>query len=258
MATAELTDLMADLKRLWLSMQAGEAEIALDFLNAPHEPKDHIHWLQHQCMRELRGPGLLERTNSRTRWLVDNIAAGLPAAETEEGRVELQHQLHHIAEEFDHYKLYADILESITGEPVRMDDIRGLKLPGDKGNEDLRNRLFAEDARLARLAYEFTEGGGAGIFYAQAAIEGDDSLSQSIKAAGRSIFDDEVPHGEYGVEGVASGLENAQEYAKFRDMIVQIIWLRLPMRAQMHGTTISHERIQEIIDGKIDPIKPLT
>ncbi|MDA1036590.1 MAG: hypothetical protein O3B65_06895, partial [Chloroflexi bacterium] len=88
MATAELTDLMADLKRLWLSLQAGEAEIASDFLTAPHEPKDHVHWLQHQCMRELRGPGLLERPKSRTRWLVDNIAAGLPAAETEDGRAE--------------------------------------------------------------------------------------------------------------------------------------------------------------------------
>lgn len=257
MATTELTDLMADLKGLWLSMQAGEAEIALDFLNAPHQPKDHVHWLRHQCMRELRGPGLLERPKSRTRWLVDNITAGLPAAETNEGRIELQHQLHHIAEEFDHYKRYADILESITGEPVRMDDIRGLKLPGDKIIEDLRTRLFADDECLAKLAYEFTEGGGAGIFYAQATIESDDPLLLQIKAAGRSIFDDEVPHGEYGVEGVASSLTSAEEFAKFREMVVEITKERLHMRAEMHGTTISDERVQEIIDGKIAPIESL-
>ncbi len=257
MTTAELTDLMADLKRLWLSMQAGEAEIASDFLAAPHEPADHVHWLRHQCMRELRGPGLLERPKSRTRWVVDNIAAGLPAAETDEGRTELQHQLHQIAEEFDHYKLYAEILESITGEPVRMDDIRSLNLPGDTIIEDLRTRLLGEDERLALLAYDFTEGGGAGIFYAQAALGSDDPLLLRIKAAGRSIFDDEVGHGEYGVEGVASSLASAEEFVKFRAMIVEITRERLRMRAEMHGTTISDERIQEMIDGKIEPIKTL-
>ena len=257
MATAELTDLMAGLKRLWVSLQAGEAEIARDFLAAPHEPQDHVRWLRHQCLRELRGPGLIERPKSRTRYLVDNIANGLPAAETAEGRVEFLRQLLHVAEEFDHYKLYADILEGITGEPVRMEEIRSLTLPSDERNEELRSKLFAEDERLGRLAYEFTEGGGAGIFHAQAALESDDPLMLRIKAAGRSIFDDEVGHGEYGIEEVAEGLENAEEFARFRDMIVQITRVRLRMRAEMHGTTISDERIQEIIEGKIEPIKPL-
>ena len=253
---AEFSDLMAELNSLGESFWAGEAEIAREFLMAAHAPKDHVHWLMHQCYRELRGPGLLDRPSSRTRWIVDNIAAGLPAAETVEGRTQLQYQLHQIAEEFDHYKLYADILEEITGKPVLMEDVRDLSLPSDKVIEALRVKLYAEDARLAGLAYDFTEGGGAGIFYAQGALDTDDPLLLRIKKVGRYIYDDEVPHGQHGVTGIELALSTAEEFLKIREMIVEICRERLRMRAEMHNTTISEERIGEIEAGKIEPLKP--
>ena len=254
--TAELTDLMAELNTLGESFWAGEAEIAREFLMAARDPKDHVHWLLHQCYRELRGPGLLERPSSRTRWIIDNIAAGLPAAETAEGRDQLQYQLHQIAEEFDHLKLYADILEDILGGPVKMDDMRNLSLPSDKVIEALRVKLYAEDERLAHLAYDFTEGGGAGIFYAQGALETDDPLLLRIKVAGRYIYDDEVPHGQHGVSGIGLTLTTAEDFQKIRAMIVEICRERLRMRAEMHDTTMSEQRIDEITAGKIEPLKP--
>ena len=250
--TAELTDLMAELNSLGESFWAGEAEIAREFLMAAHDPKDHVHWLLHQCYRELRGPGLLDRPSSRTRWVVDNIAAGLPAAETAEGRTQLKYQLHQIAEEFDHFKLYADIL----GGPVKMEDMRGLSLPSDKVIEALRVKLYAENERLARLAYDFTEGGGAGIFYAQGALETNDPLLLRIKDAGRYIYDDEVPHGQHGVSGIELNLTTAEDFQKIRAMIVEIGRERMRMRAEMHDTTMSEARIDEITAGKIEPLKP--
>jgi hypothetical protein len=254
--TAELSELMADLNQLAESFWAGEAGIAREFLLGAKNPQDHVHWLQHQCYRELRGPGLLDRPSSRTRWIVENIADGLPAAETAEGRQQLRYQLHQIAEEFDHFKLYADILEDITGEPVRMQDIQGLSLPSDKIIEALRVKLYAQNERLARLAYDFTEGGGAGIFYAQGALETDDPLLTRIKDAGRYIYDDELPHGQHGVSGIELNLTTAEEFAEVRAMIVEIARERLRMRAEMHDTTISEERINEIEAGKIEPLKP--
>lgn len=254
--TAELSELMADLNNLAESFWAGEAEIAREFLMNAKNPADHIHWLQHQCYRELRGPGLLDRPSSRTRWVVDNIADGLPAAETVEGRERLRYQLHQIAEEFDHFKLYADILQDITGEPVKMEDITGLTLPSDKVIEALRVKLYAENERLARLAYDFTEGGGAGIFYAQGALETNDPLLLRIKAAGRYIYDDEVPHGQYGVSGIELSLTTAEDFHAIREMIVEICRERLRMRAEMHDTTMSEQRIDEIAAGKIEPLKP--
>jgi hypothetical protein len=256
MATAELSELMADLNKLAESFWAGEAEIARDFLMAAHDPKDHVRWLQHQCYRELRGPGLLDRPKSRTRWIVENIENSLPAAETPEGRAQLQYQLHQIAEEFDHFKLYADILEEITGESVKMADLKNLTLASDQTIEDLRVRLWAEDAELARLAYDFTEGGGAGIFYAQAALETSDPVLLKIKHAGRVIYDDEVPHGQHGVSGIELGLTTIEQLRRVREMIVEICRERLHMRAAMHGSTISEARIDQIEAGNIEPLKP--
>ena len=250
-------NLMAELKELGESFWAGEAEIARIFLTAPHEPADHVRWLRHQCYRELRGPGLLDRPRSRTRWVIDNVNDGLPAAESREGRAELEYQLGQIREEFTHFRLYADILEDITGEPVLMRELAGLELLSDKRIEAMRERLLAEDERLAHLAYGFAEGGGAGIFYAGAALETDDPLLLRIKHAGRIIYDDEVGHGQHNADDLAADVSDEAEYRRLREMLIEICQERLRMRAEMFGITISEERIAEITEGRIEPLEPL-
>ena len=97
MVTKTVDALKGDLYALGEAFWAGEAEIARTFLTANHVPLDHVHWLRHQCYRELRGPGLLARPHSRTEWLMDNINQGLPAAETKKGREELARQRRRLA-----------------------------------------------------------------------------------------------------------------------------------------------------------------
>ena len=257
MAQETQTPAMAELKEMGEWFWAGEAEIARNFLPASHEPADPVRWLKHQCYRELRGPGLLDRPRSRTRWVIDNVNDGLPAAESREGRAELERQLEQIREEFTHFRLYADILEDITGEPVLMRELAGLELPSDHRIEAMRERLLAEDPRLAHLAYGFAEGGGAGIFYAGAALETADPLLLRIKHAGRTIYDDEVGHGQNNADDVAAAVSDEAEYRKLRDMLIEICQERLRMRAEMFGVAISEERIAEITEGKIAPLTPL-
>jgi hypothetical protein len=256
--TTELTALMSDLTRISERFCAGEAEVAQTFLMAPHEPRDHVPWLRHQCYRELHGPGLLYRAHSRTEWVIDNVNKGMPVAETSDGRAEFERQLRQIREEFTHFRLYADILEDITGEPVRMADLAGLSLPSDRRIEEMRGRLITEDERLAQLAFGFSEGGGAGIFYAAAALETDDPLLLCIKEAGRIIYDDEVGHGEGNASDVELALSTEADFLKVREMVIEISQERLRMRAEMHGIVFSEERIQEITDGKIEALKPLS
>ena len=167
--TATAADMKAEIRALGQRFWAGEAEIARNFLTAPHEPADHVHWLRHQCYRELRGPGLLARAHSRVQWIIDNIGDSLPAAESREGRDEFEYQLESLRQEFTHFRLLADILEDVTGEPVRMSSLDGLRLPSDDRIEAMRARLIAENERIAHIAYSFAEGGGAGIFHAGAA-----------------------------------------------------------------------------------------
>ena len=255
---AQQTGLMAELVELGERFWAGEAEIARTFLTSHPKPEDHAQWLRHQCYRELRGPGLLARPRSHTSWVIDNINDGLSVAETKEGRALLEYQLGQIREEFTHFRLYADMLEDITGEPVRMLDLRDLTPPSDRRIEEMRSHLSAEDERLAYFAYSFAEGGGAGIFYAAAALETDDPLLLRIKDAGRLIFDDEVGHGEHNYAEIEESIESDPgEYDRLRNMLVKICQKRLRMRAEMFGIPISEERIQEITDGQIEPLTPL-
>ena len=246
--------MMRELTRLGECFWAGEAEIARDFLTAPHEPRDHVHWLRHQCYRELRGPGLLKRPHSRTQAVIDNVLGGLSMAETRAGRAELEYQLEQIREEFTHFRLYADILEDITGEPVLMRDLEGLKLPSDRRIEEMRTRLMAEDAKLARLAYSFSEGGGAGIFHAAATLDTDDPLLLRVKEAGRTVYEDEVGHGQHNLREVEETTRDPAEFGKLRAMVVEVCQERLRMRAEMFGAQPDEARIAEITEGRIEPL----
>ena len=254
MTTTTAADMKADIRALGQCFWAGEAEIARNFLTAPHEPADHVHWLRHQCYRELRGPGLLKRAHSRVQWIIDNVRDTLPAAESKEGREVFEYQLESLRQEFTHFRLFADILEDITGEPVRMGTLEGLRLPGDDRIEAMRSRLIAEDQRIAHIAYSFAEGGGAGIFHAGAALETDDPLLLRIQRASRVIYDDEVGHGEHGVEAAESALDTEEELLTLRRMLMEICTERLRMRSEMYGQEPDEARIAEIANGQIDPL----
>ena len=254
MTTTTAADLKAEIRALGQRFWAGEAEIARNFLTAPHEPADHVHWLRHQCYRELRGPGLLERPHSRVEWLLVNVRDTLPAAESKEGRAEFEYQLESLRQEFTHFRLFADILEDITGEPVRMRALKGLRLPSDDRIEAMRSRLIAEDQRIAHIAYNFAEGGGAGIFHAGASLETDDPLLLRIRRASRIVYDDEVGHGEHGVEAAENALDAEEELAVLRRMLMEICMERLRMRSEMYGLTPDETRIAEIANGQIAPL----
>ena len=243
MTTTTAADMKAEIRALGQCFWAGEAEIARNFLTAAHESADHVHWLRHQCYRELRGPGLLKRAHSRVQWIIENVHDTLPAAETKEGRDEFEYQLESLRQEFTHFRLFADILEDITSEPVRMNTLVGLRLPSDARIEAMRSRLIAEDERIAHIAYSFAEGGGAGIFHAGAAIETGDPLLLRIQRASRVIYDDEVGHGEHGVEAAENALETEEELDALRRMLMEICTERLRMRSEMYGIEPDETRI---------------
>lgn len=256
MAQLTTTGLMRELAELGEYFWAGESEIAKTFLETAHEPKDHILWLKHQCLRELRGPGLLLRPGTRAAWFINIVQAGLPDAETPEGREEIEYGMAQLLEEFTHFRLYADILESITGEPVRMRDLQALHLESDDRLEALRDRLRAENPKLADMTFSFTEGGGAGIFHAGATLETKDPLLLRIKNAGKTIYNDEVGHYEHNVDTVGPAVESEAEYVAFKAMVIEVCQERLRMRAEMHGMTMSEDRIRQITEGQIEPLRP--
>ena len=154
--------------------------------------------------------------------------------------------------EFNHYRLFADILEDATGEPVRLEKLRGWQLPEDA-------KLCACASPPARTgthreaAIGFTEGGGASFFYEGRRIGGD-PISDQIAAACAIVFGDETEHGEHGASAFAHSLHTEEEWAEARGIVIAICQQRLRMRYEMFGLTVDEARITEITEGNIAPL----
>ena len=87
-------------------------------------------------------------------------------------------------------------------------------------------------------------------------LETDDPLLLKIKSAGKTIYNDEVGHYEHNAGDMELGIESEEEFERVKAMIIEVCQERLRMRSEMHGMTMSEERIQEITDRKIEPLKP--
>ena len=118
----------------------------------------------------------------------------------------------------------------------------------------MRQASREREGRLGELAIAFTEGGGSSFFYVGRNIGGD-PMSDQIAEACRVVFNDELEHGEHGARDLEEALETEAEWASVREMVIAICQQRLRMRYEMFGLPIDEERIAEVTDGKIEPLR---
>ena len=231
----ELAEEMKDLaQRFW----AGEAEVCRRFWGVPRTTEEQAHWLRLQVYKEMFGSGLSGHKDGIIRGFIEKLSETLPHAQTKEQRDEFERDIRVLREEFNHYRLFADILEDATGEPVRLEKLRGWQLPEDAKLQKVRQSAREDRGRIGEAAIGFTEGGGASFFYEGRRIGGDplsDPLSDAIAAACAIVFGDETEHGEHGASEFAHNLHTEEEWAEARDIVVTICQQRLRMRYEMFG-----------------------
>ena len=233
---------------------AGEAEICRQFWGEPRTSEEQARWLRLQVFKEMYGSGLHANPDGIIRGLLDQARAGLERAQTGRDREEIERTLRVLREEFTHFRLFADILESVTGQPLRQDALGGWQLPQDRLLQEVRQRCREEQGRLGELAIAFTEGGGSAFFYEGRQISGD-PVSDQIAEACRVVFSDELEHGEHGAHGVEREIETDADWASVREMVTAICQQRLRMRYDMFGLPIDERRIAEITAGEIEPLR---
>ncbi len=247
---AELARGMTDLAH---SFWAGEAEICRTFWSVPRTPEQQAHWLRLQVFKEMYGSGLHANPDGMIRGLLDDLRSDVERLETRADREEYDRGLRVLREEFSHFRLFADVLEGITGVPVRLADLRTWQLAEDRKLAEARQGARERDGRLGALAVGFTEGGGSSFFYVGRDIGGD-AVSDQIAQACSVVFGDELEHGEHGAHELEAALETEEEWAQVREMVVAICQQRLRMRYEMFGLPIDERRIAEITEGKIEPL----
>ena len=236
-------------RRFW----AGEAEICHRFWDVPRTDAEQAHWLRLQVFKEMHGSGLTGNPGGLIRAFIEELRNEVERVETKDQRDHFARSIRVLGEEFNHFKLFADILESVSGEPVRQDKLKGWQLPEDRKLQQVRQQVREREGHLGELAIMFTEGGGSAFFLVGRAIKGSPA-ADAIARACETVFLDELEHGEHGALDLERELEAEADWAKARELIVRICQQRLRMRYEMFGLPIDEQRIAEITDGKIEPL----
>ena len=243
----------ADLNTLAQHFWAGEAEVCRQFWSLPRTAEEQAHWLRLQVYKEMFGSGLVGHPDGIIRGFIERLAESLPHAQTKAQREEFERDIRVLREEFTHYRLFADILEEATGEPVRLEKLRGWQLPEDAKLQQVRQAARETRGHVGEAAIGFTEGGGASFFYEGRKIGGD-PISDQIAAACAIVYGDETEHGEHGATELERGLDTEEEWAEVREIVTAICQQRLRMRYEMFGLPVDEARIAEITAGNIQPL----
>ena len=236
-------------RRFW----AGEAEICRQFWGQPRSNEEQSRWLRLQVFKEMYGSGLTGNPDGLIRAFLDELRDQVGVAETRDERHRVERSLRVLREEYNHFKLFADILENVTGEPVRQAALKDWQLDHDQKLQKVRQNIRESEGKLGELAIMFTEGGGSAFFYEARKLTGD-SVSEQIARASETVYTDELEHGEHGAMDLENEIDSDEDWGKVRHLIVEICQQRLRMRYDMFGLPIDELRIQEISDGKIEPL----
>ena len=242
-----------ELARLGERYWAGEAEIVSAFFDQPRSKEEHTRWLRLQVYKEMYGSGLLANPGGIIQGLVERLQEQFPRSESREGRQTFSRTAMVLQQEFDHFMRFADLLEELTGEEVRFEELKKYQMPEDRGLQEVRRRYRETAGALGEAAIDFTEGGRSAIFWVGMKQKGDQFLEGVARVCTR-VFTDELEHQEHGAGEVAAVAKTEEDWARVREMVEAICQQRLRMRNEMFGFPVTEERLREIAQGKIEPL----
>ena len=154
-----MSDYAQELLNAALPYWEAEAEIAKRFFNANPSKEDHVFWLKAQLWKELHPvDGYFNGIHKE----LTAMAEMFPRIEKDVERHHFAFLLQQMLEEFNHYVLFADILEHLTGNKI---DVAAdtVQLSEEKKLQELRRGYVTSGSPIDKSAVLFTEGGGAAL-----------------------------------------------------------------------------------------------
>jgi hypothetical protein len=219
-----------------------EGEIAKRFFAAQPSREDQIYWLKAQVWKELHPvDGYFNGIHKELSRLTDLF----PKVDVEVDRHEFGFSLRQIVEEFNHYVLFADILEFLTGAPVGPSET--VQLPAEKTLGDTRRRYVSGGNPVDAAAVLFTEGGGARLFREGAKIHGGE-LEHKIAHAMKVIYDDERDHFREAALQAAAVIHSEADLERIVAAIVDVSSARVEMRREMFRNAMTAQEINAFVN----------
>lgn len=219
-----------------------EGEIAKRFFSSKPSPESQIYWLKAQVWKELHPVdgyfNGIHKELSRLTDLFPQVDAGVD-------RHDFGFALRQIVEEFNHYVLFADILEFLTGAPVGPSET--VQLPAEKALGDTRRRYVSGGNPVDAAAVLFTEGGGARLFREGAKVHGG-VLEHKIAHAMKVIYDDERDHFREAAQQATTVIHSEADLVRIIDAIVDVSRHRVEMRREMFRDAMTKYEVEAFIE----------
>ncbi|HVA28849.1 MAG TPA: hypothetical protein VNF68_11750 [Candidatus Baltobacteraceae bacterium] len=218
-----------------------EAEIAKRFFASKPSREDHIFWLKAQVWKELNPvDGYFNGIHKE----LHTLAELFPRVDKDVDRHHFSFLMQQMLEEFNHYVMFADILESLLGGAIATSG--PVQLPEEKRLATLRKEYATGGSPIKKAAVLFTEGGGARLFREGAKVRGGE-LEASIAAAMEVIYNDERNHFREAAKEAACVLKSAGDVDEIKHAIADVSRQRVEMRREMFRNVMSAQEVNAFI-----------
>lgn len=230
-----------------------EAEIARRFFDSQPSKEDHEFWLKAQLWKELNPvDGYFNGIHKE----LANLTDMFPRVGKDIDRHQFAFLMRQMLEEFNHYVMFADILEFLTGRKL---DLKSdtVQLPEEKKLQQLRKAYATSGSPIDKAAVLFTEGGGARLFREGAKVKGG-PLEEMIARAMQIIYDDEKDHFNEGAEESAGLIKSGADLERMKAAIVAVSRQRVAMRQEMFKHPMTSQAVEAFIEKVKSQSQPAT
>lgn len=253
-----LKDLIEEAAHYW----SAEAEICRAYFRSPDRTRESDReCLARQCFKEVWGSGFTGNNEAMLQGFSRKLIEWFPKIDTEIDRREALEIAEALHEEFEHYCLFADAYDAMAApdEPkLTPMALKDLNWSGDHELSELRREHRAEHGAIGWRACRFSEGGYCTVLSEGAALaddpDGHDGRNALIAAASQAVYDDEFAHMLHGVVEVDEAGMNDEEWALFRELSLEQLRARLPMRNEQFGYPVPEDRMAELMAGRAEPM----
>lgn len=237
---------------------AGEAEIIRTYWTSPVRTRatDKL-WLERQCWKEYAGLGDSE---GETMGMVSDLEVKLkrmvPRLDVDLDRHDLYELLEKVFVEYRHYTLFADIYDTMLDPGESKLNANKLEpWPEEVALASRRVAVKKSNPKLGWRATDFTEGGYCTMYSEGAKLKGRPGLDGQIGRACQRVYDDEYGHMMHGIVGIDDAGLAKSDWDELTQLTLEQLRLRILMRNAQFSHPLSKERINDILAGKIEPIK---
>jgi hypothetical protein len=222
----------------------GHYEVVKTFFGEPRPREQLVAWLELQLYKEIHVvPGKCKEIIEMYERLDVDVERG-----------ELEAEAYELADEIQHYRLLADILEPLTGQ--RRSALAYQATPEQTALEDVR-RKYAKSAPLVKSVGGFSPGGGTAFAAAGSMIDGD-PVNRLLAQAFKVIYAQELAHynkNRFQFDRLAHAAPSS-DYAEALEYGRELARQHFLLRNASFGHPLSAQRVAEIEEGNVTPYAP--